>query len=102
MRPVPLLPNWIGTLGAATILGYITTLRDSRGDLLRYLGYSISRSVGVVSRTIEDVQLQEKASALLSRLLFMSRTVDSKYQIIAKLQYILADIITKLTTIIMR
>jgi hypothetical protein len=32
---VPLLPGWFGALGGASLLGYLGTLKDSKGDILR-------------------------------------------------------------------
>jgi hypothetical protein len=102
VRPVPLLPNWLGAVAGAGLLGYTTTVRDGRGDMLRLLGHSIARAVSVVGECASDVQLSGKVSALLGHVLFLSQTVDSKYQIVAKLQYLLADLITRLTMLISR
>lgn len=56
-RPVPLLPNWMGALGSAAAVGYATTLTDSTGDLLRYLGYAEAHAAGVLADTAEEVQV---------------------------------------------
>ena len=34
---VPLFPGWLGALGGASSLGYLGTLKDPRGDMLRYV-----------------------------------------------------------------
>lgn len=57
VRPVPLLPNWLGALGAAGAVGYATTLPDGTGDLLRYLGYAAAHAAGVLLDTAEEVQV---------------------------------------------
>lgn len=101
-RIVPLLPNWIGALSAACSAGYLTTLQDGRGDMLRYLGYSLSRCMAVLSDSLEDVQLRDRASAVLGHVLFFSQTVDSKYKLVARLQQLLAVLISRLTMLIAR
>jgi hypothetical protein len=32
---IPLFPTWIGALGLGGFLGYMSTMRDARGDLVR-------------------------------------------------------------------
>lgn len=101
-RFVPLLPSWIGALGGAFTAGYATTLPDGRGDLLRYIGYCMASCFTVATTTMDDVQLREKLGALLGHLLFFSKAMDSKYRVLARLQFLLADIISRITLVISR
>jgi hypothetical protein len=102
VRLIPLLPNWLGAVAGASVLGYTSTVRDGRGDMLRLVGHSIARAAGVVGECASDVQLRARVSALLGHVLFLSQSVDSKYQVVAKLQYLLADLITRLAMLISR
>ena len=101
-RPVPLLPGWIGAIGGAAVLGYSATLRDRRGDMLRYLGHCLGACATVVSRTQQDARLGEKLSVLMGRVLFLSKTLDSKYGILTRLQLIIALVISKISILISR
>lgn len=101
-RVVPLLPNWIGALGGALSVGYATTLPNGRGDLLRYLGHCLTHCLTVVTDTVEDVELRPKLGALLGHVLFFSQTLDNKYHLLARLQLLLAELISRITIIISR
>ena len=39
-RSIPLFPGWLGALSLAAFCGYLGTVRDPRGDLLRYVALS--------------------------------------------------------------
>lgn len=101
-RVVPLLPNWIGALGGALTVGYATTLPNGRGDLLRYLGHCLTHCLAVVSQTLEDVQLPAKLSTLLGHVLFFSQALDSKYHLLARLQLLFTQLVSRITIIISR
>lgn len=101
-RIVPLLPNWLGALSAACTVGYLTTLQDGRGDMLRFLGFSLCRCVSVLSATVDDVALRDRAGALLGHVLFFSQSVDSKYKVVARLQLLLTEFVSRLTMLIAR
>lgn len=101
-RVVPLLPNWLGALGGALSVGYATTLPNGRGDLLRYLGHCLTHCLTVVTDTVEDVELRPKLGALLGHVLFFSQTLDNKYHLLARLQLLLAELISRITIIISR
>lgn len=101
-RAVPLLPNWVGALSAACVSGYLTTLQDGRGDMLRFLGYSLSRCLAVLSATLDDVQLRDRTATLLGHVLFFSKSVDSKYKMVERLQFLLAELIGRLSMLIAR
>jgi hypothetical protein len=101
-RAIPLLPNWIGALAVASSAGYTTTLPDSRGDWLRFLGHCLVRCISVVSGTLDDVRLRDKLGLLLGHLMFFSKSLDHKYRLVSRLQYLLADLISRLTLIISR
>ena len=36
-KPIPLFPNWIGSLLGAGFLAYVSTMGDTRGDITRYV-----------------------------------------------------------------
>jgi hypothetical protein len=101
-KPIPLFPNWIGAILGASALGGATTFRDSRGDLMRYLGHCVNSCVAVMGSTLDDVLLKERLGKLLSRLLFFLKGVDKKYHIVARLQDLLSDLIGKLTVLVGR
>jgi hypothetical protein len=63
VRPVPLFPNWLGALASAGVTGYATTLEDSVGDLMRYVGYAVVHTASVVTDTAEEVQVRTYTSA---------------------------------------
>jgi hypothetical protein len=62
VRPVPLFPNWLGALAAAGVTGYATTLEDSVGDLMRYVGYAMVHTASVATDTAEEVQVRTYTS----------------------------------------
>jgi hypothetical protein len=62
VRPVPLFPNWLGALASAGVTGYATTLEDSVGDLMRYVGYAVVHTASVVTDTAEEVQVRTHTS----------------------------------------
>jgi len=99
-KPIPLFPNWIGALGAAGVLGSAASLRDSRGDMLRYVGYCLHNCFSIVMMTFDDVELKDKAGRLLGRLLFFLKGIDNKYHIVARLQDIFSDIIARVTVLV--
>lgn len=101
-RAVPLLPNWIGALGGAISAGYATTLPNGRGDLLRYMGHCLARCLSVIALTLEDVQLRPKLSALLGHVLFFTQALDNRYHLLARLQLLLRELVSRITRIISR
>lgn len=101
-KPIPLVPGWIGALTGSSFIGYSTTLQNGRGDFLRFIGYCLNQSFSVVSNAANDVMLMQKVNILLGKIFFLLKGIDSKYNIIERLQVILGDLIKKLTGTINR
>ena len=59
-KPIPLFPNWIGALIGAGFCSYFCTLRDGRGDLLRFIGNSVVNCWSAFSEAAEEVDLWSK------------------------------------------
>ena len=51
---------------------------------------------------VEDVKLRDRSGALLGHVLFFSKSIDSKYKVMARLQFLLAEFISRLTMLIVR
>jgi hypothetical protein len=98
-KPVPLLPGWLGAVTGAGMFGYATSVQNRRGDLLRYLGHSMLRSYSTVASTAADVQLQDSFSLLCSHLMFFSKSVDSKYNVVARLKAIFVVLLSQLNAL---
>jgi hypothetical protein len=79
---VPLLPNWLGALGGAGFLGYVTTTRNPRGDLLRFFGHSVSVSLSELSHTADDVYLREKTGVMLGRSFSFMKGIDDRFNVV--------------------
>ena len=60
VKPIPLFPGWIGAMIGAGLCGYFCTFRDSRGDLIRYLGNSLVIFLRTVSAAADEVNLWKK------------------------------------------
>lgn len=85
-KQIPLLPGWIGALGGGGVFAYYSTVRDSRGDLLRFVGNTAVSSLKDVQAAGEDVQLGRKAGKLWSRASAVVASLDRKYRIFGSLR----------------
>ena len=101
-KPIPLFPTWIGVILGATFLGYGGTLLDGRGDMLRFLGHTVKNVFSALLQLAEEVDLKENTKIILSQALFFLKGIDEKYQIMKKLQGLIAELIIKITAIIYR
>ena len=36
-KSIPFFPSWLGTLGGAGCVAYMSTFQDPRGDIIRYV-----------------------------------------------------------------
>ena len=98
VRPIPLFPNWIGALISAVFSGYACTFRDSRGDLLRYIGNSIVNCFNTFMQTSNEVNLWPKVNKVTGKSMAYFIKIDSKYKIIEKIKFLLAFIISKISS----
>lgn len=101
-RPIPLIPNWIGSILMACIIGYASTFSDSRGDLIRFSGHSLTSAMGLLMGIADEVGLRGKASVLIGQMLFFLRGMDKKFKVMQKLQVLIAQLIAKSTVLLYR
>lgn len=92
--PIPLFPGWLGALIGAAGFGVISTTHDSRGDLLRYIGWALNNTLGDIFKAAADVQLYDKSSVVLSNAFAFGNKLDQKYKVIEKLKAIITIIIS--------
>ena len=97
-KQIPLFPTWIGALGAAGFCGYTSTLRDGRGDLLRFLGNSVVQCWSTFSEVSGEVELWDKLNKVSGKSMGHLSKLDSKYKIIDKLKFALAMLIGKVSS----
>jgi hypothetical protein len=79
--PIPLFPGWLGTLIGASGFGFISTTHDSRGDLIRYIGWALNDALGDIFKAASDVQLYDKSSVLLSNAFAFGNKLDQRYKV---------------------
>jgi hypothetical protein len=91
-----------GALAGAGSSGYLGTLTDAKGDLLRFLGYSVTEAWGAVSDAGAQVNLKAKTSVIMRRVFFITNQLDKKYKIVEKLQKALSVFISMVTKLFFR
>ena len=91
--PIPLFPGWLGVLIGAVSFGYIATTQDSRGDLLRYIGWALNDALSDAFTAASDVKLYDKCSVVLSTAFGFLNGIDQRYKIVEKLKAIITMII---------
>jgi len=99
---IPLFPNWLGSIIISIICSYSITLLNSYGDLLRYLSYNIYQFIFIINTTLNDVNLKEKVNVLFFKCIQLFKYMDSKYNIIDKIQIIFDILIKEIMKIIRR
>ena len=90
---IPLFPGWIGGLVSSVLLGYTTTTRNTKGDLLRYLGHSINVLLSELVACADDVYLREKTGILLNRTFFFINKIDQRFGLLEKIRAIFNKIL---------
>ena len=93
VKPIPLFPNWIGAVSGAAFFGYLGTLKDTKGDLLRFLGFSLNRCMTHVLSAASEVGLKEKINVFLSNTFALLLRLDRKFGIITKIQFLLIQLV---------
>ena len=101
-RYIPLVPGWIGAIIGAVSLGYSSTFNDNRGDVLRFLGHTMSSVLTEALATAEDVYLREKTMVILGQLLFFMKGIDNRFQILQRLKRVLEGLLYRIQVIISR
>eukprot|EP01036_Dinobryon_divergens_P025491 gene25491-34043_t len=99
-KQIPLLPGWIGAIGGASSLGYGGTMRDGRGDMLRFLGHSLHAAIREISQTMDDVKLRESLSVVLGQVVSFLQNMDEKFGIMEKVQALLAEMMKVVKAIV--
>ena len=92
--PIPLFPGWLGALIGAAGLGFIATTHDSRGDLIRYIGWALNDALGDVLKAAADVHLYDKSSIVLSNAFAFGNKLDQKYKVLEKVKAIITMLIS--------
>ena len=77
----------------AGFTSYLATFRDGRGDMLRFLGWTLTQFLGDLGLAMDDVGMRAKTTILFNRLLTLFRRLDGQYGIIDKAQLIFAQVI---------
>ena len=90
-KMIPLFPGWIGAIGGAAIFGFGSTASDGRGDMLRFIGWSLTALLTEISYASDDVELKERAAELFSQIVAIATKIDKNYGVISKGKYFLAE-----------
>lgn len=101
-KPIPLFPSWLGFILGSSAIGYSGTFADSRGDLLRFIAYTILSVLTVLLTVADDVELKSKLSTILGRLLFFLNGIDRQFQIMKNVKIILGKLIVQATAMMYR
>ena len=127
-RSIPLFPTWLGALLLASCCGYLGTIRDSRGDLLRFvsplyrpftslqsipkspcffhmnrcIGYSIQSMISYMQSKAQDVNLGEKATVVFTKVFAILLRIEKQYDIKAKVSVILKAFIDAISSLLRR
>lgn len=91
-KPIPLVPSWIVGLGLGLSSGYMSTLKDSRGDLVRFMGNTVVLTVEEIRGLSEDVKLGLKFSRVSSQTTMFLNRLDAKYKIVSKCKVLLTSV----------
>jgi hypothetical protein len=102
VKPIPLFPSWIGAILGAVCLAYYGTFQDSRGDFIRYIGYTIASVLGELINIADEVELRQRCSVVLGKLFFFCKGIDSQFHVIERLKYLIGEILIKFTSILYR
>jgi hypothetical protein len=97
-KPIPLFPNWIGALLAAGFCSYLTTLRDSRGDLLRFIGNSGVGCWSAFYEVSQEVDLWSKLNKVSGKSLAQLSRLDEKYNFIGKLKFLISLVTSRVAS----
>lgn len=95
---VPLLRlGWIGAIIGAAFTAYATTFRNGQGDMLRFVGWSVTGAYGELRVAMNDVQFWDKISVVFNLLVQLFKRLDGQYNIVSKLQFAFAQAIAMIT-----
>lgn len=97
-KPIPLFPNWIGALLAAGFCSYLTTLRDGRGDLLRFLGNSGVGCWRAFYEVSQEVDLWSKLNKVSGKSLAQLSQLDEKYNFMGKLKFLISLVTSRVAS----
>ena len=87
---IPFFPSWIGSMIVASSLVLIATKRDSRGDMLRFMGNSVVNGISNVKDVATEVELISRASKLTGKTFVFLGVMDKKYQISDRIKTIVS------------
>lgn len=97
VKPIPLVPSWLGAVGVAVFAVYLSTLGDSTGDGLRFVGYTATMLWISLMRIANEVDLQENLGAVLGHTLFFFKDIDKQFQMRRRLQSLVGEVLSKIT-----
>jgi hypothetical protein len=83
-KPIPLVPSWMVGLGTGVTCCYLATLRDSRGDLLRFVGNTMVQILEEIRCLSQDVSLGTKFGRVSMQTSTFLKQMDTKYKIVSK------------------
>lgn len=89
-KPIPLVPSWLVGLGTGVSSGYVCTLRDSRGDLARFLANSLLVTLQEIRGVAEDASLGLKFSRVSSQTTDLLTRMDGQYHVVEKVKKFLS------------
>lgn len=93
-KPIPLVPSWMFGLLGGGAAGYLSTMKDARGDLVRFSGNSMLLLLERVRELSEEVHLGEKFSHLSMQTTQFLNRVDAKYKVVDKTKTALAGAVS--------
>lgn len=78
---LPLVPTWMGALGGAGSFAFLTTTRDSRGDLCRTMGMRVVSLGQEVLGINQELRLLNKLGVVTGKVFDKMMILDSKHRI---------------------
>lgn len=100
VKPIPLVPSWLGAAGMALFAAYLFTLSDSTGDGLRFIGYTVTMLWISLLRIAHEVDLQENMGIVLGHTLFFVKDIDKQFQVRKRLQFLVGEALSKITMLL--
>lgn len=102
VKPIPLFPSWLGAILLGSVVGYSSTFADSRGDLLRFVGFTVLSALAILLSVADDVELKGKISTILGQLLFLFKGIDQQLQLTKGVKYVLGKVLVQATALLYR
>lgn len=94
-KPIPLFPNWLGGIIGAAVLTYASTFGDSKGDFIRFTGYSMTAFFGTLMQIANEVELRDRTGVVLGQTFSVLNGIDKQFQIRKRLSALFGELIAK-------